>query len=119
MRVTGLLCHRDDGERLPGLGPCLGRGYGGTVPAGGDGCRLGDGDGRCRCVAADIEKSNGLRTRQRPGSRYHHMRLSSPRPTRNGGPPSSCFPAFQALGMTDVVPNSEFTEYDADEPYIR
>ena len=29
------------------------------------------------------------------------------------------FPAFQALGMTDVVPNSKFTEYDADELYIR
>ena len=29
------------------------------------------------------------------------------------------FPAFQALGMSDVVPNSEFTEYDADELYIR
>ena len=29
------------------------------------------------------------------------------------------FPAFQALGMTDVVSNSKFTEYDADELYIR
>jgi heme-degrading monooxygenase HmoA len=28
-------------------------------------------------------------------------------------------PAFQALGMADVVSNSEFTEYDADELYIR
>jgi hypothetical protein len=32
----------------------------------------------CGCVAADIEKSNGLRTRQRPGDRYHQMRLSRP-----------------------------------------
>ena len=29
------------------------------------------------------------------------------------------FPAFQALGMTDVAANSQFTEYDADEFYIR
>jgi heme-degrading monooxygenase HmoA len=29
------------------------------------------------------------------------------------------FPAFQALGMTDVVPNMDVTEYDADELYIR
>jgi heme-degrading monooxygenase HmoA len=29
------------------------------------------------------------------------------------------FPAFQALGMTDVASNSGFTEYDADELYIR
>lgn len=29
------------------------------------------------------------------------------------------FPAFQALGMTDVVSNTEFTECDADELYIR
>jgi len=29
------------------------------------------------------------------------------------------FPAFQTLGMTDVVSNSKFTEYDADELYIR
>jgi heme-degrading monooxygenase HmoA len=29
------------------------------------------------------------------------------------------FPAFQALGMTDVTSNMEFTEYDADELYIR
>ena len=28
------------------------------------------------------------------------------------------FPAFQALGMTDVASNSQFTEYDADELYI-
>ncbi len=28
-------------------------------------------------------------------------------------------PAFQALGMADVVSNSEFTECDADELYIR
>ena len=26
---------------------------------------------RCRCVAADTGKSNGLRSRQRPGGRYH------------------------------------------------
>jgi heme-degrading monooxygenase HmoA len=29
------------------------------------------------------------------------------------------FPAFQALGMTDVTSNMEVTEYDADELYIR
>jgi heme-degrading monooxygenase HmoA len=29
------------------------------------------------------------------------------------------FPAFQALGMSDVPSNMEFTEYDADELYIR
>ncbi len=29
------------------------------------------------------------------------------------------FPAFQALGMSDVASNMEFTEYDADELYIR
>ena len=29
------------------------------------------------------------------------------------------FPAFQSLGMTDVASNTEFTEYDADELYIR
>jgi len=29
------------------------------------------------------------------------------------------FPAFQALGMTDHVPHMKFTEYDADEFYIR
>ena len=29
------------------------------------------------------------------------------------------FPAFQALGMTDVAANSQFTEYVADEFYIR
>jgi hypothetical protein len=29
------------------------------------------------------------------------------------------FPAFQALGLTDVASNMEFTEYDADELYIR
>jgi heme-degrading monooxygenase HmoA len=29
------------------------------------------------------------------------------------------FPAFQSLGMTDVTSNMEFTEYDADELYIR
>jgi hypothetical protein len=29
------------------------------------------------------------------------------------------FPAFQALGMTDVVPDTEMTEYDADEFYLR
>ena len=29
------------------------------------------------------------------------------------------FPAFQSLGMTDVTSNMEFTEYDADEFYIR
>ena len=29
------------------------------------------------------------------------------------------FPAFQALGMTDVTSNTQFTEYDADEFYIR
>ena len=29
------------------------------------------------------------------------------------------FPAFQSLGMTDVASNMEFTEYDADELYIR
>ena len=28
-------------------------------------------------------------------------------------------PAFQSLGMTDVASNMEFTEYDADELYIR
>jgi hypothetical protein len=28
-------------------------------------------------------------------------------------------PAFQSLGMTDVTSNMEFTEYDADELYIR
>ena len=27
--------------------------------------------------------------------------------------------AFQALGMTDVAPNMDVTEYDADELYIR
>jgi hypothetical protein len=31
---------------------------------------------RCHCVAADTRKSNGLRTRQRPGGRYHRMLLS-------------------------------------------
>ncbi|MGD0066481.1 MAG: hypothetical protein ABSB76_23930 [Streptosporangiaceae bacterium] len=29
------------------------------------------------------------------------------------------FPAFQSLGLTDVTSNMEFTEYDADELYIR
>ncbi len=29
------------------------------------------------------------------------------------------FPAFQSLGMTDVASNMEYTEYDADEFYIR
>jgi hypothetical protein len=29
------------------------------------------------------------------------------------------FPAFQSLGMTDVASNMEFTEYDADEFYVR
>ena len=29
------------------------------------------------------------------------------------------FPAFQSLGMTDVASNMEFTEYNADELYIR
>ena len=29
------------------------------------------------------------------------------------------FPAFQSLGMTDVASHMEFTEYDADELYIR
>ena len=29
------------------------------------------------------------------------------------------FPAFQWLGMTDVASNTEVTEYDADELYIR
>jgi hypothetical protein len=29
------------------------------------------------------------------------------------------FPAFQALGMTDVVPDTEMTEHDADEFYLR
>jgi heme-degrading monooxygenase HmoA len=29
------------------------------------------------------------------------------------------FPAFQALGMTDVATASQFTEYDADEFHIR
>jgi hypothetical protein len=29
------------------------------------------------------------------------------------------FPAFQSLGMTDAASNMEFTEYDADELYIR
>jgi hypothetical protein len=29
------------------------------------------------------------------------------------------FPAFQALGLTDVVSDSQFTEYDADEFYVR
>ena len=28
-------------------------------------------------------------------------------------------PAFQALGMADVVSSSEFTAYEADELYIR
>jgi hypothetical protein len=28
-------------------------------------------------------------------------------------------PAFQAPGMSDVVSNSEFTEYSADEFYVR
>jgi heme-degrading monooxygenase HmoA len=28
-------------------------------------------------------------------------------------------PAFQALGLSGVPANSEFTEYDADELYIR
>jgi len=29
------------------------------------------------------------------------------------------FPAFQSLGLTDVASNMEFTEYNADELYIR
>lgn len=29
------------------------------------------------------------------------------------------FPAFQALGMTDVGLHTEMTEYDADEFYVR
>jgi heme-degrading monooxygenase HmoA len=29
------------------------------------------------------------------------------------------FPAFQALGMADVATNSEFTEYETGELYIR
>jgi hypothetical protein len=29
------------------------------------------------------------------------------------------FPAFQALGMADLAPRMQFTEYDADEFYIR
>jgi heme-degrading monooxygenase HmoA len=29
------------------------------------------------------------------------------------------FPAFQAAGLTDIPANSEFTEYDAGEFYIR
>lgn len=30
------------------------------------------------------------------------------------------FPAFQASGIAqDVAANTEFTEYEADEPYIR
>ena len=29
------------------------------------------------------------------------------------------FPAFQSLGMTDVASKMDFTEYDADELYIR
>jgi heme-degrading monooxygenase HmoA len=29
------------------------------------------------------------------------------------------FPAFQALGMTDLAPNVDVTEYDTDELYIR
>ncbi len=29
------------------------------------------------------------------------------------------FPAFQSLGLTDVASSMEFTQYDADELYIR
>ena len=29
------------------------------------------------------------------------------------------FPAFQALGMTDVTEHTQVTEYDADEFYVR
>jgi len=29
------------------------------------------------------------------------------------------FPAFQALGMTDVGTDTKMTEYDADELYVR
>ena len=29
------------------------------------------------------------------------------------------FPAFQALGMADLAPRMQFTEYDADEFYVR
>jgi len=29
------------------------------------------------------------------------------------------FPAFQALGLADVPANSEFTEYETGELYIR
>ena len=29
------------------------------------------------------------------------------------------FPAFQALGLSGIPADSEFTEYDADELYIR
>jgi len=29
------------------------------------------------------------------------------------------FPAFQALGMTDKMSDAQFTEYDADEFYLR
>jgi heme-degrading monooxygenase HmoA len=29
------------------------------------------------------------------------------------------FPAFQALGLTNVASNMQFTEYDTDELYIR
>jgi heme-degrading monooxygenase HmoA len=29
------------------------------------------------------------------------------------------FPAFQALGMADLAPRMRFTEYDADEFYVR
>jgi hypothetical protein len=29
------------------------------------------------------------------------------------------FPAFQALGLADVPADSEFTEYETGEPYVR
>ena len=53
--------------------------------------------------------SSGLRVVTMWESKAHQDRWSA----------EQLFPAFQALGLTDVTSNMEFTEYDADELYIR
>ena len=53
--------------------------------------------------------SNGLHVVTVWQSKAHQDRWSA----------EQLFPAFQSLGMTDVTSNMEFTEYDADELYIR
>jgi heme-degrading monooxygenase HmoA len=66
-------------------------------------------DGLLACAAGTSSDGDGLLVLTIWESKAHCDRWAA----------EQLFPAFQALGLTTVPENSEFTEYEAGELYIR